>query len=210
MMKVPGLKDHVGENMCLGTERPEEAPNLAGKSGVNIEGLAAVDGRLFFGFRGPAGDGKAEILAVEAAPLFDGGETNPKPSTIVVGEGRAIRDLIAVSDGILVLAGPDDDKANENVGWVVARWDSQDIGSTDSRPKPLAKLDLSQVKKRDCDDVLKPEALAVVGDKPGSPTRWSSSPTACATAALSVSQFRGECVGLGRVNPGTARGPRDR
>jgi hypothetical protein len=172
MATVAGLKDHVGDNMCLGTEPPEKGPHPAGKRGVNIEGLAIKAGRLFFGFRGPAVDGTARILAVDADALFGGGDANPKLNTIVVGKGRAVRDLHAVSDGILVLAGPDDNAANKNVGWVVARWDGQDTGNAASQPKPLARLDLSKVKKRACDDdERKPEALAVVDDKPGKPYR---------------------------------------
>lgn len=165
MMTVAGLKDHVGDNMCLGAEPPEVGPHTAGKRGINIEGLATKDGRLFVGFRGPAIDGTANILAVNADALFSGGDVNSKLSTITVGKGRGIRDLLAVRDGILVLAGPDDDASNENVGWIVARWDGQDTGN----PKPLALLDLSGVKKSSCDDELKPEALAVVDDKPGEP-----------------------------------------
>ena len=172
MKTIPGLKDHVGDNMCLGTEPPEEGPHSAGKRGVNIEGLAVKDGRLFFGFRGPAIDGTTKILAVDADTLFTGGDTNPKLSTIVVGQGRAVRDLHAVSDGILVLAGPDDDKKNKNVGWIVARWRAQDASDAIGQPKPLAQLDLSGVKKRPCDDEdRKPEGLAVIDDRPGEPYR---------------------------------------
>lgn len=166
-----GLKDHVGENMCLGAEPPEEGPHPAGKRGVNIEGMAIKDGRLFFGFRGPAIDGTTKILTIAADALFDGADGTPKLSTITVGSGRAVRDLHAVSDGILVLAGPDDDKSNENAGWIVARLEVQDVDVPVSRPKPLARLDLSSVAMRDCDKELKPEALAVVDDRPGEPYR---------------------------------------
>jgi len=170
MAALPGLAEHVGDNMCLGTERPEEGQHL-GKRGVNIEGLAIRDGRLFFGFRGPAVDGMAKILAVDAEALFGGSDPKPNLFTLAVGKGRAIRDLHAVGDGILVLAGPDDDKANENVGWVVARWDNRELGEAGGQPKLLARLDLSKIKIRSCDDELKPEALAVIGDKPGNPYR---------------------------------------
>lgn len=159
MTTVPDLKDHVGDKMCLGSEPPD------GKRGVNIEGLAIMDGRLFFGFRGPARDGQSSILAVDAHALFEGGDANPKLFTITVGRGRGIRDLHAVKDGILVLAGPDDDSGNETVGWVVAHWNGPDVGD-DART--LARLDLSRVERRACDDSkIKPEAIAVIGDDPG-------------------------------------------
>lgn len=171
MADEAGLKDHVGDHMCLGTEPPEEGPHPAGKRGVNIEGLAIKDGRLFFGFRGPAIDGTTKILSIGADALFGGADSVPKLSTIMVGTGRAVRDLQAVSDGILVLAGPDDDEANQDAGWVVARLDARDVDMPDSRPRPLARLDLSSVAMRSCDKELKPEALAVVGDRPGEPYR---------------------------------------
>ena len=75
MASLPELKDHVGDNMCLGTEAPEEGPH-PGKRGVNIEGLAIKGGRLFFGFRGPAVDGTAKILAVDADALFSGADVS--------------------------------------------------------------------------------------------------------------------------------------
>jgi hypothetical protein len=161
MAALPGLKDHVGDNMCLGTEAPEEGPFKAGRRGVNIEGLAVKGGRLLFGFRGPARDGTARILGVDAHELFAGGAAKPVLSTIRVGKGRAIRDLQTVSDGILVLAGPDDDAANEKAGWVLLRWDGQEGHGAVAEPKPLARLDLSGVQLRDCDKELKPEAIAV-------------------------------------------------
>jgi hypothetical protein len=174
MATLPGLKDHVGEEMCLGGQSPGQPPNApdkAGRQGVNIEGLAIRNGRLFFGFRGPAIDGTAMILSVDADALFKGGDARPKLSTITVGQGRGIRDLLAVSDGILVLAGPDDDKANTALDWVVLRWDGEDSGNAVKQPRALATLDLSHVKLRKCDEELKPEALVVTEDRPGQPYR---------------------------------------
>lgn len=169
MAGLPGLKDHVGDKMCLGTEPPEEAPGLKGKRGVNIEGLAVRDKRLFIGFRGPAQGSTTKILSVAVEALFEGKAPEAKLDTLLVGEGRAVRDLLAVSDGILILAGPDDDSKNEGKDFVVLRWDGKDNGGAVIEPMPLAKLDLSTVKRRGCDDEIKPEGLAVIEDKPGAP-----------------------------------------
>lgn len=169
MARVPELNAHTGDNMCLGTEPAPKGPGRTGKRGVNIEGLAVRDGRLYFGFRGPAQDGKALILAVEADALFKGGDGKPRVYAMPVGRGRAVRDLIAVSDGILVLAGPDDDSVHDNAGWIIGRWDDRAAdGAYDY--KALAGLDLSGHKRRDCDSrENKPEALAVLSDEPGRP-----------------------------------------
>ena len=167
MATTPQLQAHVGDSMCLGTEAPKDAPQLTGRRGVNIEGLAVKNGRLFFGFRGPVDDGNAHILAVNADGLFSGKDARPTRVSVNVGKGRAIRDLLAVSDGVLVLAGPDDDERNASVGWTVSRWDGQETSVHDGQIKTLATLDLSNVKLHSCDHEPRPEALAVIADKPG-------------------------------------------
>jgi Protein of unknown function (DUF3616) len=161
------LQAHVGDSMCLGTDTPRDAPQLRGRRGVNIEGLAVKNGRLFFGFRGPVEDGRAHILAVDADGLFSGKDARPTRVSVNVGKGRAIRDLLAVSDGVLVLAGPDDDEKNASVGWIVSRWDGQETSDPEGQIKTLATLDLSNVKLHSCDHEPRPEALAITADKPG-------------------------------------------
>jgi hypothetical protein len=71
-----------------------------------------------------------------------------------------------VKDGILVLAGPDDDKDNTNKSYRVALWNGKNGGGEAVKPKMLAELDLKNVKLRDCDKETKPEALAVLEDSP--------------------------------------------
>lgn len=172
MGRLPELRAHVGENACLGTEAVPDVPSRQGRRGVNIEGLAVRDGRLLFGFRGPARDGTALVLSVDAEPLFSGGDARPRVVSFAVGPGRGVRDLLAVSDGILVLAGPDDDRANEGKGWVIGRFDDRAAKGGAVAFKPLAGLDLSGHKRRDCDGKeIKPEALASVSDEPGKPYR---------------------------------------
>jgi uncharacterized protein DUF3616 len=154
MALLPELKQHVGK--CLGDEQ----------GGANIEGLAIRNGRLFFGFRGPAKNKEALILSVDAAAFFQGKHANPKVTRIVVGGGRGIRDLHAVKDGILVLAGPDDDADNKNKSYRIALWDGKSGSRKAATPKTLAQLDLEKIKLRDCDKETKPEALAVLEDSP--------------------------------------------
>lgn len=132
--------------------------------GVNIEGLAARDGLLFFGFRGPAKDERAPILSTKADELFKAEAPKADVTFIEVGKGRGIRALARVNDGILVLAGPDDDLANQDVGWILGLWDGKPADV--AKLKYAAKPDLSAVKLRKCDDELKPEALAVLRDEP--------------------------------------------
>jgi hypothetical protein len=156
MASVPELREHVGEGMCLGTEPPPDAPSLKGRRGVNIEGMAASGGKLHFGFRGPTKDGTVPILTVDAKALFSRTDSHARVTTFFVREGRGIRDMTAFKDGMLVLAGPDDDEANKDRGWTMSLWDGAQIGGAVVRPSVLAKLDLSGVALRECDKEITP------------------------------------------------------
>jgi hypothetical protein len=178
MQAQPELQAHVGEGKCLGSAPPPEAPQLAGQDGVNIEGLAVKDGRLHFGFRGPANKGHAVVLAVDAEALFKGGDVNDVKASVTrikVGAGRGIRDMVAVAGGFLLLVGPDDDLANQaRANWSIVWWDGKS-GPGAVTPKALATLDLGDVKLRElktgkanaCEDkALKPEAMTVLEETP--------------------------------------------
>lgn len=162
----PALAAHVGERKCLGAEPPPDAPALQGQRGINIEGLAVRSGRLYFGFRGPAQDGQAGVLAVDAQALFQGGDSHPALTQLVLGNGRGIRDMLAVSDGFLVLAGPDDDPSHQSsVDWTLSWWDGRP-SSSPATPRVLATLDLNAVKLGSCDKELKPEAISLLAETP--------------------------------------------
>src|SRR5262245_16422351 len=151
MSQSDEFKEHVGK--CLGGTT----------QGVDIEGLAIKDGRLYFGFRGPAKGGIAEILAVDADALFTGGDRS-WITPIKIGKDLGIRDLQAVKDGFLLLIGPDDSEENKNKSSIISFWDGG-RGDT-AEAKPLAELDLTGVKRPICDKKPKPEALAVTEDAP--------------------------------------------
>jgi len=169
MKSQPELQAYVGK--CLGSEPPPGATKLKGQHGANIEGLAIKDGRLYFGFRGPARDGRANVLAVDAAALFDGGDPRARVTQLALGKGRGVRDMVATEAGFLLLAGPDDDPSHQKGDWTVAWWDGQSIAS-----KTLATLDLRGVEPRKlepggpraCKDAkrAKPEAITVLEEAP--------------------------------------------
>jgi hypothetical protein len=71
------------------------------ENGVNIEGLAVKQGRLYIGFRSP-------ILRDNYVPVLtcDFDHVDSAKLLFVRIEGLGIRDLAAVKDGILILAGP--------------------------------------------------------------------------------------------------------
>ncbi|AWN43612.1 DUF3616 domain-containing protein [Methylobacterium durans] len=79
--------------------------------GLNIEGVAAIGDRLFFGLRAPSIGGRAFVLAVRADDLFAPGDAvsgaEGERIDLELGDGVGIRDLAALEDGrLLVLSGP--------------------------------------------------------------------------------------------------------
>ena len=96
-IETRSLRATIDTHPVLGAFAP-----LAGKeNGVDIEGLAAKDGFLYFGFRGPVLRGNRVPVLIAA---FD--EPEKAKTAYVALDGRGIRDLVAVRDGFLVLAGP--------------------------------------------------------------------------------------------------------
>lgn len=92
-----------------------EQPLGEGAGGVNIEGLAYRDGRIFIGLRGPSIDGTAFIRSVNADALFSDKKPDLETIELALGSGTGVRDLAAVSDGLLVLAGPVQSKGEYSI-----------------------------------------------------------------------------------------------
>ena len=132
--------------------------------GINIEGLAARNGQLYFGFREPAQRQKAYILRVAARPLFEGGDLAPRLFTLDVGKASGIRDLLAVPEGMLVLVGPDDD-SKKDVPWWIGFWDGNDANANITL-RQLAELKLPEVNGDGCQKEIKPEAMTLLTDGP--------------------------------------------
>jgi hypothetical protein len=82
--------------------------------GVNIEGLAVRNGRLFVGLRGPNLEGNAFVLEIDAEDVF-GGKPQP-PYTLhklPLGVGYGIREIVAAKSGFLIIAGNSASEASE-------------------------------------------------------------------------------------------------
>jgi len=149
---LPELQPYAGPGHCLGS------------GGIDIEGLAVRRGRLFFGLRGPTEADAAFIVSVDAKAFFDGADAKPKLSRVKVGPGRGLRDMVAVGDGVLLLAGPDDAERNAGLPWQVLHWNDATEGPNAATPKPLAVLALGSVARRKCDKEIKPEAMTVLAE----------------------------------------------
>ena len=165
MKQHPILGAFAGDKKCLGSKPPKDDPHLKGQHGVDIEGLAARGGDLYFGFREPAKDRTTFILRVPAAALFSGSALTETLFQIEAGKGRGIRDLLAVQEGMLLLLGPDDDNA-EDTTWSVAFWDGTGSPNTMIAPTILANLNLPKADETPCRKEVKPEAIALLEDAP--------------------------------------------
>ena len=75
------------------------------RNGLNIEGLAYAQGRLYFGLRGPNVDGTGYVIETGAEALFSGAAVECVMHRLPLGAGRGVRDLAACRDGFLLIAG---------------------------------------------------------------------------------------------------------
>ncbi|WP_227819464.1 DUF3616 domain-containing protein [Mariprofundus micogutta] len=89
------------------------------ENGIDIEGLATKNGLLYLGFRGPVlRDGYVPVMQLK----FEKPELSYQLLYVAL-EGRGIRDIAAVSDGFLILAGPVGDEA---VSFQLLHWNGKD------------------------------------------------------------------------------------
>lgn len=146
-------------------------------NGLTIEGLAARDGALFVGFRGPVTPGGAYVLTAPLAAIFDGQPGEGKLLRVELSAAEAgkinnatavgIRDLVADGDGFLGILGPEQDPTGNAAprcgDYAIFRWPG--AGSATLRP-----LDAYGDKVRHKpDDPVKPEGLAPLPTVDGKP-----------------------------------------
>lgn len=142
------LLDQIADNELLA--RFTEIPSK--ENGIDIEGLAVdADKMLYVGFRGP-------VLRYNFIPVMalDFDQPDDYALRFVQLGGLGIRDLTAVDDGFLMLAGPVNDAPGPYQLW---HWDGQDcLASSADRPH------LQQLGNLRPSDGDKPEGLVVLED----------------------------------------------
>ena len=121
------------------------------ENGVDIEGIAVRDGKVYLGFRGP-------VLRGNYVPVlsFEFEEPDDYELSFVELDGRGVRDLAATEDGFLILAGPvGDGDGTYQLHW----WNGEDCipgdGAPEGETKLLGKIDAAGGK---------PEGVAVVSE----------------------------------------------
>jgi len=148
------------------------------KGGVNFEGIAVQNGRMYLGLRGPSRKKHAFILNVDAKAVFTpDANLDPKVRRLALGKNTGIRDLAAVHDGLLILSGPVND---QDVTPALFHWSERSglrkLGDL-QLPAPLvgkAKAEILLVLR---DQPSEPWRLLVMFDGPenGAPTEYQVS-----------------------------------
>ncbi|MEA2871278.1 MAG: hypothetical protein QOH67_1254, partial [Hyphomicrobiales bacterium] len=96
----------VRDALTAGIPIPQISGARIDRANARIEGIAVKDNVLHLGFRAPTIAGKAFIASTPVATLFTAiGPLHPAVHVLALGPDTGIRDLAAVSDGILVLGG---------------------------------------------------------------------------------------------------------
>ena len=85
------------------------------QNGINIEGLAYREGKLWFGMRGPNIGGISHVIEVVPESLFNGGVPEGKSHDLKLGDNSGIRELTAISDGFLLIAGNSAAEASKRI-----------------------------------------------------------------------------------------------
>jgi hypothetical protein len=127
------------------------------ENGVDIEGIAVKDGWLHIGFRGP-------VFRDNYVPVLRLRYEEPEKYELLYVQlgGRGIRDLAAVSDGFLILAGPVGDGSDS---YQLYHWNGKDaVPGKDRRPEELGKVQLlGEIPPLDAS--CKAEGLAVLEER---------------------------------------------
>lgn len=99
--KTPRLQPHVKQPLQ--------------QNGLNIEGLTWSKGKLYFGLRAPNTDGRALVIEVSPAEIFNGKPRALDLHEIAVPRGRGIREIAALRDGFLILTGNASAEASKKI-----------------------------------------------------------------------------------------------
>lgn len=101
-LEVSSLSDILKNDAVLGPHFQKPLQH----NGVNIEGLAAKDGKLFVGFRSPNLGGKAYVIEIAADEVFgDKKGRHYKLHSLSLGDGYGIREIVAAQSCFLIVAG---------------------------------------------------------------------------------------------------------
>lgn len=153
------------------------------QNGVNIEGLAVRNGRLFVGFRGPNMGGVAFVMEIGADEVF---ARKPQPQYTLhklrLGEGLGIREIVAAKSGFLIIAGnagsepskrfTESENYEEDREFSLVFWDGvgSEVGRIGSIPNPPGKAEAMTILEESPSEVT--VLILFDGPRGGQPTTY--------------------------------------
>lgn len=129
--RVDWLKELFAQDDYL--KRFFEIPSK--ENGIDIEGVALQQNHLFLGFRGPILRGNyVPVMVFNCDDLDNSKAPENYEIRFVQLNGGAIRDMTAVDDGFLIIAGPMGDAPGP---YSLYFWDGTDMIYGKDRPRPM-------------------------------------------------------------------------
>ena len=154
------------------------------QKGINIEGLAVKDGRLYVALRSPNLDGNMFVVELSAKELFDGvAGIDYRLHKLQAGKGLGIREIVRARDCFLIIAGnsgsepsdeyPQSQDYQKERGFEIFCWDgrSSEVHRIGRIPEAAGKAEAMMVLSENQNgvDVL----ILFDGPKDGRPTVYS-------------------------------------
>jgi hypothetical protein len=151
------------------------------QKGVNIEGLAIKDGKLYIGLRSPNLDGYTFVIELAADDLFAGADgVDYQLHKLNVGNGLGIREIVRAKECFLIIAGnagsepsdeyPESLDYQKNRGFELFCWDgrSSEVHRIGRIPEAPGKAEAMMILSENAEgiDVL----ILFDGPKDGKPT----------------------------------------
>ncbi len=101
-VKKVSLRDAMNSDAFLQEHMDKPASEL----GIDVEGMAFKEGKLWFGLRSPNVNGWGFVVSASADDLVAGKAVHFQRFELPLGEDLGIRDLVPVKGGFLFIAGP--------------------------------------------------------------------------------------------------------
>ena len=162
-LKAASLADVLRADPVLGAHFAQPLQ----RRGVNIEGLAARNGRLYVGFRSPNLQGDALVMEIRADDVFGG---TPRPAYTLhrlhLGPGLGIRDLVAAQSSFLLIAGnagsepskeyPESQDYDKDRAFFLFNWDgkSNQVHKIGALPKTTGQAEAMTILEQTPDSVM--------------------------------------------------------
>ena len=90
--------------------------------GIDVEGIAFKDGRLWFGLRSPNVNDRGLVLAVPADDIMAGKPVVFQCFELPLGHDLGIRSIATIRDGFLLIAGPTGALESDKGGFSLCYW----------------------------------------------------------------------------------------